>query len=260
MCLIGFAWLAHPRWRLVLAGNRDEFHDRPAAAAGWWADAPGVFGGRDLQAGGSWLAIDRRGRLAVVTNYRDPGGPVGPRSRGELVADFVRSDADIDDWSARIADKATQWSGFNLLLFDLAAAEPRARYVSNRRAGPEALTPGVHGLSNHLLNTDWPKVRRLRERVSDALAIMPVEPHLFEALADDRPPPDAELPDTGVGLQRERLLASARIRGDGYGTRASTLVLVGHDGRVEVAERSWSPAGDAILRESRASFGLAAAG
>ena len=267
MCLIGFAWLAHPRWRLVLAGNRDEFHARPAAPAGWWPDAPGVFGGRDLEAGGSWLAIDRRGRLAVVTNYRDPAAPAGPRSRGELVAGFVNGSEDIDDWAGRIAEDGSRWSGFNLLLFDLVARngrEPRARYLSNRQpASPSEIAPGVHGLSNHLLDTDWPKVHQLRERVAGALgaaADEAAEQRLFEALADHRPPDDTELPDTGVGLERERLLAPAMIRADGYGTRASTLVLVGHDGRVEFVERGWPPAGDAPVRESRASFRIAARG
>lgn len=296
MCLIGFAWLSHPRWRLVLAGNRDEFHARPAAPAGWWPDAPGVFGGRDLEAGGSWLAIDRRGRLAVVTNFREPGAPPGPRSRGELVAGFVNGSEDIDEWAHRTAADGAQWSGFNLLLFDLGADDghatraaraprapraPRARYLSNREpASPAEIAPGVHGLSNHLLDTDWPKVRRLRERVSGALGAsgsteavtgganaagsatgdQAAEQRLFEALADDSLPADPELPDTGIGLERERLLSPAMIRAHGYGTRASTLVLVGHDGRVEFVERSWPPAGDAPVRESRASFRLGAHG
>lgn len=262
MCLIGFAWLSHPRWQLVLAGNRDEFHGRPAAVAGWWPDAPQVFGGRDLEAGGSWLAVDRRGRLAVVTNFRESATVPGPRSRGELVAGFVRGDADIDDWAAGIAARPADWSGFNLLLFDLGggsarADAPRARYVSNRLAGePAAIEPGVHGLSNHLLNSDWPKVRQLRERMAEALRSDAPERPLFDALADRRPAPDDELPATGVDIERERLLSPAMIRGDGYGTRASTLVLVGHDGRIEFIERGWAPDGDSPVREKRASFSL----
>lgn len=264
MCLIGFAWLAHPRWQLVLAGNRDEFHHRPAAPAGWWPDAPGVFGGRDLEAGGSWLALDRRGRMAVVTNYREPGVSPGPRSRGELVSGFVNGHEDIDDWAREISFRGEQWSGFNLLLFDLgngSGRKPRARYLSNREtASPTGIAPGVHGLSNHLLNTDWPKVRRLRKRVSDALLMNSAERHLFDALADPALPADSELPDTGIGLERERLLAPARIRADGYGTRASTFVLVDHEGRVEFVERGWPPQGDAPIRESRACFRIGAPG
>lgn len=260
MCLIGFAWLSHPRWRLVLAGNRDEFHGRPAAVAGWWSDAPQVFGGRDLEAGGSWLAVDRRGRLAVVTNFREPAAAPGPRSRGELVAGFVRGGADIDDWAADIAARPAEWSGFSLLLFDLGGASPgspRARYLSNRMAGaPAAIEPGVHGLSNHLLDSDWPKVRQLRERVAVALQSDAPERLLFDALADRSPAPDHELPAIGVDIERERMLSPAMIRGDGYGTRASTLVLVGHDGRIDFVERGWAPDGDSPVREKRASFSL----
>lgn len=262
MCLIGFAWQAHPRWRLVLVGNRDEFHDRPAAPAGWWPDAPGVFGGRDLQAGGSWLAIDRRGRLAVVTNFREPGAPPGPRSRGDLVAGFVGSGQSPERFAGEIGAKGDQWSGFNLLMFDLVAqaATSGARYLSNRttdgKTGGETIEPGVHGLSNHLLNTDWPKVRLLRERLASALSGPALESELFEALADDRIPDETTLPDTGVGAERERMLAPAMIRANGYGTRASTVVLVDHDGAVEFVERSWAPDRRAPVRESRARFRL----
>ena len=257
MCLIGFNWLSHPRWRLVLAGNRDEFHDRPARAAGWWPDAPGVFGGRDLEAGGSWLALDRRGRLAVVTNFREPGAPPGPRSRGELVSGFVRSDESIDHFADRVAERPDDWSGYNLLLFDLSDGGfgQRALYLSNRApASPVSVAPGLHGLSNHLLDTGWPKVRLLRQRIERALQSEAPERLLFEALADPEPAPDEQLPATGVELARERLLSPALIRADGYGTRASTVVLVDHEGRVEFVERSWSPLGDTPVSEKRASF------
>lgn len=264
MCLIGFAWLAHPRWQLVLAGNRDEFHERPAAPAGWWPGAPNVFGGRDLQAGGSWLALDRRGRLAVVTNFREPGAAPGPRSRGELVAGFVENDRTPEDFASQVSSQGDRWSGFNLLMFDFAASGtgPRAHYLSNRApaglAGGEPIAPGVHGLSNHLLDTDWPKVRLLRDRVASALTGPSLEAALFSALADDRIPDEAELPDTGVGAEREQMLAPAMIRANGYGTRASTLVLVGHDGAVEFVERSWAAGHQEPVRESRARFRLRA--
>ncbi|MFA7664737.1 MAG: NRDE family protein [Burkholderiaceae bacterium] len=269
MCLIAFAWQAHPRWQLVLAGNRDEFHDRPSAPAGWWPDAPAVFGGRDLEAGGSWLALDRRGRLAAVTNFREPLRPRGPRSRGELVAGFVGSDQALAYCASEIVDQQAQWSGFNLLMFDLAPGgagdagrgpASRARYLSNRLAMPQtdglAIEPGIHGLSNHLLDTDWPKVRTLRERLADALTGAALEADLFAALADDGVPADAVLPDTGVGQERERMLAPAMIRANGYGTRASTLILVGYDGQVEFVERSWAAQRREPVRESRASFSL----
>jgi uncharacterized protein with NRDE domain len=263
MCLIGFAWLAHPRWKLVLAGNRDEFHDRPAAPAGWWPDLPQVFGGRDLQAGGSWLALDRRGRLAVVTNFREPGASPGPRSRGELVAGFVGGQDSLQDCAASIGARREQWSGFNLLMFDLAGpGTAQARYLSNRapalQSDGDAIAPGVHGLSNHLLDSNWPKVRLLRERLSAALQASALEADVFAALADDGIPDETTLPDTGIGLERERMLAPAMIRANGYGTRASTLVLVGHDGEVDFVERSWVPQRREPARESRARFRLQA--
>lgn len=258
MCLIGFAWLAHPRWRLVLAGNRDEFFSRPAATAGWWLDSPRIFGGRDLEAGGSWLAIDRRGRLAAVTNFREAGVPPGPRSRGELVAGFLNGEDDLDDRVRSVAARPGNWSGFNLLLFDLAGAAPRARYISNRAptSFPAAIDAGVHGLSNHLLDSDWPKVRRLRERMTAALPGDAIERVLLDALADGHVAPDDELPQSGLDIERERLLSAARIRGEGYGTRVSTLVFVDHDGRVEFVERAWAPDQDKPVREKRASFAL----
>ncbi len=257
MCLIGFAWLAHPRWRLVLAANRDEFYRRPASIAGWWPDSPRVFGGRDLEAGGTWLAIDRRGRLAAVTNFREPVAAPGPRSRGELVAGFASGSEDIDDWGESVAARPDDWSGFSLLLFDL-ADPPRARYLSNRSptASPVPIQAGVHGLSNHLLDSGWPKVRCLRERIIDALPGDALEPALLGALADDRVAPDSELPHTGLDIERERLLSAARIRSDEYGTRVSTIVLVDQEGRVEFVERTWAPDHDEPDREKRASFAL----
>ena len=256
MCLIAFRWLDHPRWQLALAANRDEFHDRPALPAAWWPDLAGIYGGRDVEAGGSWTAMHIGGRLAVVTNYREGVARRGPRSRGELVAGFVAALPDSDEAFARdVREHAQAFAGFNLLVFDLAAEgrQPRARYFTNRADvfGAE-VTPGLHGLSNHLLDTPWPKVRRLRDRVGSATTTAEwPEASFFAALADDAPAPDSELPATGVDHERERMLSAARIRGDGYGTRASTVVLVDHDGCVEYVERLWTPDGPEPVRETR---------
>ncbi len=250
MCLIGFALDAHDDFVLLLAANRDEYYSRAAAPASWWTDRAPAWGGRDLEAGGSWLAIDRHGRLAAVTNVRDPSAPPGRRSRGELVADFVGNDTPLDLYAARVADRGDDYAGFNLLLFDPAAPQP-ALYVSNRHPQRVLEVPaGVHGLSNDLLDSDWPKVRRLSSRLAGALADphAPIDTVLLDALADRSQPSDDALPDTGIGLARERVLAPAMIVAPelGYGTRASTLVAVRRDGRIETFERSWVPDGASL--------------
>ncbi|HLS57411.1 MAG TPA: NRDE family protein [Zeimonas sp.] len=260
MCLIGFALDAHDDFVLVVAANRDEYYARDSAAASWWADGATVWGGRDQVAGGSWLAVDRRGRLAAVTNVREPSPAPARRSRGELVADFVSGNAALDDYATTVASRAGHYAGFNLLLFDPASSRP-ARYVSNRHPQRVLEVPaGVHGLSNHLLGTAWPKVRRLTGRLRGAIEDpdAPLETLLLGALADRSLPPDDELPDTGIGLPRERVLAPAMIAAPelGYGTRASTLVAIRRDGRVEAIERSWAPGTHAprIAGERRTRF------
>jgi len=236
MCLIGLTWRAQPRRELVLAANRDEFHDRPSAPAAFWDDAPHVFGGRDLRSGGSWLAVSARGRLAAVTNVRRmiPPIPQAP-TRGALVADFVRGDASAAAFAQSLHAHADRYSGFNLLLFDGA----ELLYVDNHPAFEMArVAPGVHVVSNDQLDTPWPKSLRLKavlERTAEPAA-------LFEALADRRPAPDAELPDTGVGPQLERMLSPPFIVSPGYGTRCSTHVRVG-DGAIEFEERRFDAAG-----------------
>ncbi|MCL4700307.1 MAG: NRDE family protein [Burkholderiaceae bacterium] len=263
MCLIGFALEAHDDFVLLLAANRDEYYAREADPAAWWTDRGPAWGGRDRVAGGSWLAVDRNGRLAAVTNVREPGAAPGRRSRGELVARFVGAEVAIEDWAAKAAECGDDYSGFNLLLFDPAAQRP-AFYVSNRH--PQRVLevpPGVHGLSNHLLDSDWPKVRSLRHRIAGALddPHAPVDAVLLEALADRSQPPDEALPDTGIGLARERILAPAMIvaPGLGYGTRASTLVAIRRDGRIEAVERGWTPDGESvrIAADRRARFNAA---
>lgn len=264
MCLIGFALDAHDDFLLLLAANRDEFYARDSAPAAWWDGPARTWGGRDRVAGGSWLAIDHRGRLAAVTNVREPGAPPGRCSRGQLVADFVAGSDMVERYAERVAARAGDFAGFNLLLFDPAARNP-VMYVSNRHPRRVLdVPPGVHGLSNHLLDSDWPKVRRLADRIAGTLhdAHAPVDVVLLDALADRSQPPDETLPDTGVGLARERSLAPAMIVAPelGYGTRASTVVAVRRDGRVEAIERSWMPGDNGAPRiagDRRARFSAA---
>jgi len=242
MCLLVLAWDTHPQYRLVFAGNRDEFHERPAEALGWWPDTPQILAGRDLQAGGTWLGLSRAGRFGVVTNYRDLQRPLeGAPSRGALVTRWLTSEQPLRELVTQLAAEASRYAGFNLLLSD---GESLA-YVSNRL--PEfsrILPPGVYGLSNHLLDTPWPKLertlRRFRSLVSGAeLSI----DELLEMLADRQLTPEHLLPDTGLSRDWELRLSSPFIVDQRYGTRCSTVVLAGRDGQVRVRERRFDPSG-----------------
>ena len=241
MCLVAFALDAHPRYRLVLAGNRDEAFARPAAPLAAWPDAPGVVAGRDLEAGGTWLGVAEGGRWGVLTNVRDPLHPrPSVRSRGVLVADFVRGAASAAAYADRVAEERDAYEGFNLVVGD----REHVRVVSTRHDEVLDLGPGVYGLSNDRLDTPWPKTVRARQRLRDAVR-GDVDPAELFALLDDRhPAPDADLPDTGVGLDLERVLSPVRIVSDGYGTRVSTVVTLTASGGT-VAERTWTAGGSA---------------
>lgn len=242
MCLLAIAWKIHPRWRLLLAGNRDEFHHRPAAALARWEDQPAVLAGRDLTSGGTWAGIDVRGRMAVVTNVRDPAirNPDGP-SRGALVAGFLAGGGSATASMQRLQSQARDYAPFNLLLADGDTCEYLGNTPRPRRA---ALAPGVHGLSNGDLDEPWPKVVALQQRLAAWIAAGEDDPTpLWQALADETPATDDALPDTGVGIELERMLSPAFIRGRDYGTRASTLIAIDHAGRGWIAERRFGPDG-----------------
>jgi uncharacterized protein with NRDE domain len=248
MCLIALAWQVHPRYRLALIANRDELHARPTAPAGFDPDASDVYGGRDLQAGGSWLQASMRGRLAAVTNVRDGlAAEQSPRSRGALVREFVRSDLDAASYVSALQSSARDYGRFNLIAWQGQALA----FASNHPAfAVHAVSPGVHAMSNGAFDAPWPKsslaTRALMawlaspaaaaDAALDAAALAP----LFAALADTTPAPDAALPDTGVGLELERALSPPFVRGERYGTRCSSVVLVGDEGIV-FAERRYGP-------------------
>lgn len=254
MCLIAFSWRSHPQYLLVLAANRDEFHARETAGAEFWSDVPDVLAGRDLEAGGTWLGITRTGRFAVLSNYRDGEARRGRCSRGKLVSRFLSGCAPPSLYTRTAYGEGSAYGGFNLLVGEIGGD---LYYVSNYGDLKYPVTPGVHGVSNGLLDDPWPKVRRLCR----ALEVVPgrradAESVLFEALADRAPAPDAALPDTGIGLERERLLSPPFIAGRDYGTRASTVILVGHDGAVSFTERRFGPDG-AFEGNTRQEFTLA---
>ena len=237
MCLILVAWRVHADFPLVVAANRDEFYARPTLPAGHWPDAPQVIAGRDLEAGGTWLGITESGRFAAVTNVREPGAPQGRRSRGDLTRHFLTSAA--APLQAAQAIDGADYSGFNLLL----AAGDNLCYLSNRDSQPRLLAPGIYGVSNHLLDTPWPKLASAKTRFAEALAHLPAAAPFFAILADDEIVPDAVLPSTGVPLEWERLLSAVFVKSETYGTRASTLLTVARDGAIRLEERSYGQAG-----------------
>ena len=249
MCLIVIGWRVHSDYPLVVAANRDEFHARPTARAGFWPDAPEVIAGRDLEAGGTWLGITRDGRFAAVTNVREAAPAKGLHSRGRLTQGFLAGRRSAADYVGEI-DRAG-YAGFNLLVSD----DESLWYCSNRGATPLELAPGVYGLSNHLLDSPWPKLLTARQGFTKALASLPDPEPLFSILADDEIVPDTELPDTGIPLDWERLLSAIFVRSEPYGTRASTVVMLAVDGGITFEERSFGPDGQP-LQSSRISTGV----
>lgn len=241
MCLIVFAWRPEHPQPLVLAANRDEFYDRACLPLAEWPEVPGLYAGRDLLAGGTWLGVTAGGRFAALTNIRDPRQPKGERSRGELPVEFLRGEANAADFLAGLLPCVEQYSGFNLLLGD----SHGLFFLNSERGEVERLQPGLYGLSNADLDTPWPKV--LRASSSLAAALDSAEPaQLLELLADRQQPPRVLLPDTGVGLDWEMLLATIFIVGPGYGTRASTALVLQRDGGLQLLERSFGRRGEPI--------------
>ena len=237
MCLIAFAMDSHPRYQLVLVANRDEFRIRGASPAGFWPDAPHVLAGRDLQAGGTWLGVTTGGKVAAVTNYRDARQQVvDPPSRGQLVADYLRTDAmTAADLRSYLEGHANDYDGFNLLY----GSWRELHYFTNRGGGSGPVGVGVHGLSNHLLDTRWPKVVVAKDRLAGLLQLPDIDAaELARTLADPFPFADELLPDTGIGPERERFLSPLFIRGEVYCTRSTTVLLVSRDGEVTLVEQS----------------------
>lgn len=224
-----------------MVANRDEFHRRPTLPAHFWTEYPGMLAGKDLEAGGSWLGITRNGRFAALTNYRQIPAPYnGEISRGELVSGYLQSPLDAADYLQGVAAQAMRYDGFNLIVGDL----NQCWYFSNRApAGPEPLQPGIYGLSNHLLNTPWPKVRLARENLDRSLHMQPRLEDLEHCLSATTLAPDHELPDTGIGLSWERMLSAPRIISPQYGTRANTRLIL-QRAQFEFQEDTYNPAGE----------------
>jgi len=237
MCLIVVAIGATPHYPLVVAANRDEQHARPTASAAWWLDAPRVLGGRDLKAGGTWLAVDRSGRFAAVTNIRDPGRPVGLRSRGSLVADFLARGDSANGYAARAVREGAEFGAFNLLVWD-----GRELWFASNRAAAAPLGAGFHAFSNAPAGVEWPKIASARAATERSLSGGSPVGSLFAFLAER---------DDG-GTPEQRYERTHFVVGPGYGTRCSTVVLLDAAGHALFAERSFDAAGRPIgeVRES----------
>jgi len=259
MCLLVFAWMNHPRYRLVVAANRDEFHDRPASPLGWWTGNPGMLAGRDLRAGGTRIGVTRSGRFGAVTNMRGAETPpvAEAPSRGGLVPDYLAGDSTPGSFLEKLHDAATTFAGFNLLAGD----HESLHYLSNRgSAGPRRLEPGSYGLGNHALDTPRPRLVRARDRFDDALAAdRPGVDEFFGLLADREPASAATEPGSGLPADLERAMSAPFVLHERYGTRCSTVFLAGRDGRMVAAERRFDAAGN-LTGATRFEFAFDAAG
>lgn len=242
MCLILFATDLHPDYPIILAANRDEFQERPTRQAGPWEELPGLIAGKDLLSGGTWLGVTIDGRLSAVTNFREPGiFREGASSRGLLVTDYLSSEATPKAYLERVSEKSSDYNGFNLISFH----NGEMAYFSNRGQGtPSRIEPGIHGLSNHVLDTPWPKVVAGKDVLRALIASDQIEPDvLLDMLMNGDQARDDRLPDTGVGIEKERELSAAFIRMKGYGTRCSTVVLIDRKGIISFTERSFDETG-----------------
>lgn len=254
MCLLLAAHAQHRDYRLIIAANRDEFYTRPSAHAAYWDDHPGILGGRDLEGTGTWLAVNRAGAFAAITNVRRPASIEAPRSRGLIVSDYLSGKLPAFEFVDGLVDPRHSYAGFNILAGDTTSLV----WYSNLLEQPNALPPGVYGLSNHLLDTPWPKVTRIKADFHEAQAFTESEliEALFASLANEQSAPDKELPDTGVSLEYERVLAPIFIAGDNYGTRCSTVVLINHSNELTFIERRFGPH-KSYLGESSFKFEIA---
>jgi uncharacterized protein with NRDE domain len=255
MCLILFAYKVHPFYRLIIAANRDEFYERPSSPAGFWEDAPHVLAGRDLKEGGTWLGITREGKFAAITNYRDPAAlRTGAPSRGKLVGSFLTGSESAAAYLEKIAVPAQGYNGFNLIV-----ADNSDFFVFSNRGGGEKqkLAAGIYGLSNRFLDTPWPKVVRGKKSLAAAMNRKgaDLEAALFTILADRKAAPDDKLPSTGIGPEWEKLLSSIFIKSPDYGTRSSTILLIGRNRRAKFVEKVFDGESEPWV-ESRFSFFL----
>ncbi len=241
MCLILFAIEQHPDFPFVVIANRDEFYARPTRSAHWWQDNPSIFAGRDLQAGGTWMGVDRRGRFAAVTNVREPGMRMdADKSRGELPSGFLDGSQSSEAYLQQIMVNREKYAGFNLLLADSSGY----RFASNRSDSPGKIGPGVYGVSNGYFDEPWPKLSSGKLALQKSLLRGPTIDELMAILLDRDQAADDLLPKTGVSAEFERLLSSRFIHSTEYGTRASSVLLFSNDDRIHFSEQNFDHNGE----------------
>ena len=239
MCLLLMALNTHATYPLILLANRDEYYERPSASAHFWDEAPSVLAGKDLRAGGTWLGITRKGRIGAVTNYRDPASiKQGTPSRGRLVSDFLLGQLGPEEYIDKLDGEAGKYNGFNLVV----GQKGQYYWYSNRGEGVRSLSAGIYGLSNHLLDTPWPKVAKSKDALVHLLSEQeePSLEELFLILTDYTIAGDEDLPDTGVGLEWERILSPIFIKSPTYGTRSSTVMLIDADDQATFVEKTFN--------------------
>ncbi|HNP18275.1 MAG TPA: NRDE family protein [Fulvivirga sp.] len=239
MCLILLGYKVHPTYKLIIAANRDEFYGRPTKPLDFWEEDRSILAGKDLEAGGTWLGLTTAGKISLLTNYRDlknikPNAP----SRGHLVSDYLKKGIDASQYLENVAQKGNNYNGFNIICGDV----DELQYYGNYQKGVHKIKAGVHGLSNALFNTPWPKVIKGKEKVEKVIANNEITAeHLFATLYDDLKAPDNQLPDTGVGYEKEAMLSPMFIKSENYGSRCSTVILVDNDNNVHCSERTYNP-------------------
>lgn len=230
MCLILLAWQHDAEYPLILAANRDEFHDRPTEKAAWW---PGddLLAGRDLRAGGAWLGVTRDGHFATVTNFREGGRHSARKSRGRLVVDYLDERADNHEYLKKLAKERDDYAGYNLIFGRLAGDAPSLHFFSNRGAGNTRVSRGIHGLSNGHFDQRWPKVKDSLERFQGLMEQDAInDENLLFVMNDRRTADRRRLPRTGVGYKLEKMLSAPFIVSPNYGTRCTTLLYIDREG------------------------------
>ena len=246
MCLIVFANNFHKDYKLIFAANRDEFYNRPTEAAHLWNNYPELLAGQDLEAGGTWMGITKSGRFAAITNYRDMKSiKENAPSRGNLTLDFLTSDISPEKYFSQISSELKNYNGFNLILGDV----DNLFYISNIQSELKKIEPGIHGLSNAFLDTKWPKVDTSKQRLEKSISDNQISEEVLMKILDDKSfAEDENLPETGVGIELERVLSSVFIKTEKYGTRCSTVLLIDQQDNVQFIERTYLPAKDKFIR------------